>query len=378
MGYSLTWLHNAPSPNQMEFFQALAKCSGVRLRVLHCCGSFPTRPFSLGEPWLREELAFEHHVLPGIPFRLGRRRELYVNPQILEWVADSRRDEIWLLGGHTIPTMQMAMWALTARRLPWILVSEPPKARAPFRDRVRDLLLAPVRLGARGAILYGSRTKGVYYHRLLPPDKVFVTPQYQNLAPLRSIPRDFSNGRGLCFFYAGQLEPHAGVDVVVKAFDQLARRHEDLRLELLGSGSERPRLGTLLSETVRPRVLFHGAVPRDRVPEMFARGDVFVNANQGQGWGMAINEALAAGMPVIASRAIGAAEALIQDGVNGFLLDSPQDEAGFLRQMEFFAVHRDRLRGFVDRARATADMISLENGVAEFLAILERLVGPPA
>jgi len=162
---------------------------------------------------------------------------------------------------------------------------------------------------------------------------------------------------------------------VVAAFDRLARRHAGLRLELLGHGSQRSRLESLLGDDARTRVVFHGAVPREEVPGRFARGDVFVNANRGQGWGMAINEALAAGMPVIASRAIGAAEELVQDGVNGFLLDSPYDEDGFLRSMEFFAQHPDRLPDFVAQARRTADSITLEAGAAELVGILDKLLG---
>jgi len=359
----------------MEFFQALAKQPGVRLRVLHCCDYFPTRPFSLGNPWLPEPLAFEHVVLPGYDFRLSRSREFYINPGILDLVAHSGRDEVWLLGGHTIPTVQLAMWALTTRRQPWILVTEPPKIRSPLRDWCRDALLLPFQWGARGAILYGSHAKARYFDRFLSPDRIFVTPQYQNLAPLRVIPRPPPNGRPLCFFYAGQLERYSGVETVVGAFDRLARRHANLRLELLGHGSQRSRLESLLGDEARSRVVFHGAVPREEVPGKFARGDVFVNANRGQGWGMAINEALAAGMPVIASRAIGAAEELVQDGVNGFLLDSPYDEDGYLRSMEFFAQHPDRLPDFVTQARRTADSITLEAGAAELVTILDKLLG---
>jgi glycosyltransferase involved in cell wall biosynthesis len=359
----------------MEFFQALAQQPGIRLRVLHCCDYFPTRPFSLGNPWFPEPLAFEHVVLPGYDFRLSRSREFYINPVILDLVAHSGPNEVWLLGGHTIPTVQLAMWALTARRQPWVLVTEPPKVRSPVRDWCRDMLLLPFKLGARGAILYGSQAKARYFDRFFPPDRIFVTPQYQNLAPLRAIPRPPPNGRPLCFFYAGQLEPYSGVETVVGAFDRLARRHANLRLELLGHGSQRSRLELLLGDDARTRVVFHGAVPREEVPGKFARGDVFVNANRGQGWGMAINEALAAGMPVIASRAIGAAEELVQDGVNGFLLDSPYDEDGYLRSMEFFAQHPDRLPDFVAEARRTADSITLEAGAAGLVAILDKLLG---
>ena len=89
MAYSLTWLHNAPSPNQIEFFQQLGKTPGVRLRVLHCCAEFPTRPFPLGAPWLVEDYAFEHRILSGLRLPLGQRREFYINPEVLRLISRS-------------------------------------------------------------------------------------------------------------------------------------------------------------------------------------------------------------------------------------------------------------------------------------------------
>lgn len=376
--YRLTWLHNTPTPNQMEFFHQLGKTPGVRLRVIHCCAKFDTRPFSLGNPWLADrELAFHHEVLKG--FNLSKSRDLYVNPGILRAVRNRSEREVWLLGGHTIPTVQAAMWALNLYKVPWVLVTEPPNVRNAFRDFVRDLLLLPARAGARGVIVYGSQHRAQYFSRFFPANRIFVTPQYQNLAPLLSIRRDISpsgNGRKrtLRYFYAGRLEPFSGVDVLIRAFNRLALQYGDVELQILGDGSQRRYLERLVVESARSRVRFHGVVPREQVPGVFAQSDILVHPNHGQGWGMVVNEALAAGMPVIASKAVGAAEALVVDGVNGFLLERPTDEDGFRHRMEFFAESRDRLPEFIANARKTATGINLENGAAEFLSILGKLL----
>jgi glycosyltransferase involved in cell wall biosynthesis len=375
--YCLTWLHNAPSPNQMEFFHELGKLPGVKLRVLHCSAQFDTRPFSLGSPWLAgQQLSFEHEVLKGL--NLGRRRDLYLNPGILRAIWRSSGNDVWLVGGHTIPTVQIAMWSLSLRGVPWILVSEPPNVRNSVRDFLRESLLLPCRLGARAAIVYGSRRRAQYFERFFPKDRIFVTPQYQNLTPLLAIRRNgapASEGKTIRYFYAGRLEPYSGVDLLVRAFNRLAARYADVELEILGEGSQRARLERLVADKVKSRVLFHGVVPREQVPGMFARGDVFVHPNHGQGWGMVVNEALAAGMPVIASRAIGSAEELVVDGSNGFLLEHPDDEDGFLQRMEFFAKSLERLPEFIQNARKTAGRIHLSNGVTEFLRILNEAVG---
>ncbi|MBI3667174.1 MAG: glycosyltransferase family 4 protein [Acidobacteria bacterium] len=378
--YSLTWLHNTPTPNQMEFFQELGKEPRVKLRVLHCSSHFDTRPFSLGSPWLAErDLSFHHEVLRG--FNLSKHRDLYVNPGIISAVSKRSKGEVWLVGGHTIPTVQMAMWVLNFHKVPWILVTEPPSMRSSFRDFVRDILLRPLRMGAKGAIVYGSRRRAQYFSRFFPENRIFVTPQYQNLSPLLAIQRDtgsFQEAKksGIRYFYAGRLESFSGVDLLIRAFNRLALKYGDVELQILGDGSQKPFLERLVLGSIKSRVVFHGAVPRERVPRMFAGGDIFVHPNRGQGWGMVVNEALAAGMPVIASRAVGAAEELVLDGVNGWLLERPDDENGFLEKMEFFAASRACLREFISNARKTASRINLQSGVAEFLGILDRILQP--
>jgi glycosyltransferase involved in cell wall biosynthesis len=377
--YRITWLHNEPSPNQMEFFQELAKSPEVRLRVLTCSAGFARRPFSLGKPWMEGNgYAFTHKVLKGFNFPLGKHREFYINPEIIREVFNSSRDELWIVGGYAIPTVQMAMWALKMRNLKWILVNEAPLVESRFRDLVRNMLLLPVQIGARGVLVYGSGRRAQFYRRFMPEGKVINTAQFQNLSPLMAIAKDpnaFAPGhqRPLRFFYAGRLEKFSGVDLLIRAFNRLAQERGDVELEILGEGSERPQLQELVQSDLRSKVTFHGAVPREDVPGIFAHGDVFVHPNHKQGWGMVVNEALAAGMPVIASRTVGAAEELLIDGVNGFLLESPNDEDGFFQRMKFFAENRDSLARFVNNSRDTASQISLDKGAREFVAVIEKL-----
>jgi glycosyltransferase involved in cell wall biosynthesis len=371
----LAWLHDVPKPSEMEFFHALGESPGVELRVFNCCATFPTQSFDVGAPWLEaDRYSFDYRVLGGWNARIGRYREFFINPEILARIRTAPRDEIWIVGGYTIPTVQMAMWALAASRRPWVLVTEPPKVRDQRRDAVRDLLLAPVRTSALGLISYGSTARSRYFNRILPGHRIAVVPQYQNLGPLLRLPREgpYDAERELTFFYAGQVEPYSGVDTVVQAFNEVARSEPGVRLEVLGSGSCLASVEALVAPHARERVCFRGALPRGEVPAAFGRGDILVHANLGQGWGMVVNEAFAAGMPVIASREIGAAEELVQDDQNGYLLDDPKDVGAFAAAMTRIARQRAELPRLIAGARATAARLDLSAGVREFVDILTR------
>jgi glycosyltransferase involved in cell wall biosynthesis len=84
-------------------------------------------------------------------------------------------------------------------------------------------------------------------------------------------------------------------------------------------------------------VTFLGHVERDALPALYADADVAVVPSRSEPWGMALNEAALAGLPLVSTTATGAAEELIEDGVNGFRV--PPDDVPALR---------DALRRLVD------------------------------
>ena len=73
-------------------------------------------------------------------------------------------------------------------------------------------------------------------------------------------------------------------------------------------------------EVLKPQ---HG----DELPEWYAAADCFVMPSRSETWGMAMNEAAAAGLPLVASEAPGAGYDLIDDGVNGFRVPVEDVEA---------------------------------------------------
>jgi D-inositol-3-phosphate glycosyltransferase len=80
---------------------------------------------------------------------------------------------------------------------------------------------------------------------------------------------------------------------------------------------------------LRTRVRFIGAVPRERVPALYSRADVCVVPSRHESFGLVALEAMASGLPVIATRT-GGLQVTVQDEVTGFLV--PPDDPGMLAQ----------------------------------------------
>ena len=130
---------------------------------------------------------------------------------------------------------------------------------------------------------------------------------------------------GPTLLFVGRLEERKGFPVAVDAFRLLATDRPDLRLVVAGDGKERVAAGSLPPD-LSARVLLLGSVSNERLPGYHAVADVYLGpALGGESFGVVLVEAMAAGLPVVASRIPGYDE-VVRDGLDGLLVP-PGDPA---------------------------------------------------
>ncbi len=114
-------------------------------------------------------------------------------------------------------------------------------------------------------------------------------------------------------------EPNYGVDVLLRAFVEAAQKDDSLRLILLGDGSQREELLSILEEgEVTDKVLLGGRVPNQDMITFFGAADVYVTPSHVDGSSVSLMEAMACGLPTIASDIPANAE-WIAEGQTGWL-----------------------------------------------------------
>ncbi|HUP04565.1 MAG TPA: glycosyltransferase [Bryobacteraceae bacterium] len=105
------------------------------------------------------------------------------------------------------------------------------------------------------------------------------------------------------------------------------------KLALLGEGPMRQAvLEQAQALELGHDLLLPGFIQYDRLPYYYGLASVFIHASTVEQWGLVVNEAMAAGLPVLVSAGCGCAPDLVQNGVNGYAFD-PLDTEGLARLM---------------------------------------------
>jgi phosphatidylinositol alpha-mannosyltransferase len=136
-------------------------------------------------------------------------------------------------------------------------------------------------------------------------------------------PADLPEGRRILF--VNRLDPRKGFGVLVDAFGLLSRARPDALLVVAGDGKERISVARL-PRALRERVVMLGNVPHDLLPPYHAASEVFAAPAVGrESFGIVLVEAMAAGLPVVASDIPGYREVVRRD--EDGLLVPPRDPA---------------------------------------------------
>ena len=135
-------------------------------------------------------------------------------------------------------------------------------------------------------------------------------------------PRQRNHNGPVRLLFVGRFNAFKNVENLLEAAGQLREMGVDnFELHLVGDGERRANLERLTVEKGLTRhVRFLGWVDRQAIVERYRQADLFVTASTWEGMPNTVLEGMACGLPVVATRASGL-DQLVQDGVNGYLVD---------------------------------------------------------
>ena len=165
--------------------------------------------------------------------------------------------------------------------------------------------------------------------------------------------------------YVGRLSDEKQLEHIRPALEALP----GTRLALVGDGPARPALERYFADMP---VTFTGYLRGERLSQAYASGDIFVFPSRLETFGLVVIEAMAAGLPVLATR-VGGVEEIVREDETGFTFDSGDTDA-LIEGLRKIALSRDNMRRMGAQARVYAETQSWDAIMDEVIELYARLI----
>jgi glycosyltransferase involved in cell wall biosynthesis len=343
---------------RIPFFDSLARACEGGLYVL-AGRPLPYEAITPGSEFAQAEFvpARNVHILRG---------ELYLCYQrgLKEWLERIDPAALILEANPRLLSNQLAIAWMKERGRPllaWGLgVSTTDDLIADLRANLRRRFLSAF----DAVIAYSSKGAQQYRQAGVAEDRVFVAHNAVSPPPSGPLKQTQVKGRGARLLFVGRLQARKRVDALLRACAQLQRPPE---LWIVGDGPERETLEQL-ANLVYPQARFFGARWGEELERIYAEADLFVLPGTG---GLAVQQAMARGLPAIVAEGDGTQEDLVAEG-NGWLIP-PDDTDALYRTLREALSDLDRLRSMGQRSyRLVKEKFNTDAMVRSFLTALRR------
>lgn len=219
-----------------------------------------------------------------------------------------------------------------------------------------------------GAVVFVGRD---LFQKLHLQDKFHLVPNGVDVCVRKDYPR--RTGERLVL-YAGNLSPNKSVETLVRAA-ALLQETDAFRVLIVGEGPEKTKLEALVQELgLEGRVRFRGPLPQEELFSLMAQSYVFVQPSFSEGRSNVVLEALASGLPVVASR-IPANSEIIEDRKNGLLFE-PGNAADLAAGIRFLLEAPGAREGMAEEGKRVIreQGLTWESASRKYVQIYEKVL----
>ena len=171
---------------------------------------------------------------------------------------------------------------------------------------------------------------------------------------------------------ATRITARKGTNYLIEALGILAPKYPDILLRILGDGDEKNNLIDLTKKmNLENFVQFLGRIPREETVSYYQEASLFVLPSLNEGMSNAMLEALASGLPILATET-GGTEELVENGINGFVIKM-KDSKDLAEKIEMI-LKDEVLRNSMGKAsRRKAETMSWENVAQEYFELYKEI-----
>lgn len=378
------------SPYRAPLFARLAGLPGIRLKVFAYAERSESRMWNV-----QEAHDFELRILRTV--QLGARMGMgyYVLLESLRGALHEFGPDLVICGGWESTAALQALGFCRARRIPFLLWSGQSRRmdralRPALANLLHDLSRPLARFVAKRAdacIAYGTAAREYLASLGAAPERISVAlnavdndrfrKQYESLRHERdALRRSLSIGpEETAILHLGYFRRRKGIADLLGAFGRICRQGFRAKLLLVGDGPLRDRLaGRAMELGVSDSVIFPGYVQQEDVAGYYVAADIFVLPTYSDPWGLVLNEAMNFSLPVITTVAAGASRDIVEDGVNGFVIE-PGNVGQLTGRIAELAADKSLRAAFGRAGREIVLKASIEAAAGEFGRAIARAQG---
>jgi glycosyltransferase involved in cell wall biosynthesis len=276
------------------------------------------------------------------------------DPDVIRLLVAEHFDVLCLFG-YNFLTYLMAALCQKARRKPLLYWEDQTllHPRAPLKAAIKLIALRALFRNTR-ALYVGSQNRRWFEHYGVPKDRLFFTPHSvdnealqssaRRLAPKGELRKAFgiSPDAGPVILTVARMIPKKQPLFLVEAFRRTRQKRRCVLL-IVGSGELEHEVQIAAADIADVR--FAGFLNRSRISEAYGAADIFVLPSKyNETWGLAVNEAMNFGLPIVVSDKVGSASDLVVSGENGYVVsaDDPGELALRLGSLADSAELRER------------------------------------
>lgn len=243
--------------------------------------------------------------------------------------------DVLIVHGHNTGANHLALIAAKILKIPVYSRCETHLGLpiSKLRSRVRSLTLGSYYNLFAGFLAIGSANYDYYRSLGVSPGRIFTMPYSVDNDRFIS-ESEISADQRLAFrssigvedtspiiLFASKFTRRKRPDDLFLACQILHRRGLKFHLVYTGAGEMESELRQLSEASPEVSVRFTGFVNQAKLPQLLSSSDVFVLPSESEPWGLVVNEAMCAALPVVVSNSVGSARDLVRPGTNGGLFE---------------------------------------------------------
>jgi glycosyltransferase involved in cell wall biosynthesis len=313
------------APYRVPVFNELAQYPEIELKVFFCSETEHKRDWAIAY----DQIQFKYKVMRKFVRRFQHPHgsgELYLNPSVLIDLYRFNPDVI-ITGGYHQPTYWLVIVYARLFRKKLVLWSESSDHDTRSNNRLKEAYKR-VLVHSYNRFTVPGNSQQRYLKQLgVNESEITFTPNAIDTSFfLHSALKAKANKAFLkhelgiftdIVLFVGRLTVLKGIGDLIKAMAHIAKEKRPTLL-LVGDGPDRKHFEAL-AQDLDIATLFVGSKRQEELPTYYGIADIFAFPTHADVWGLVLNEAIACGLPVVASSVAGATEDLVKDGWNGFV-----------------------------------------------------------